>query len=197
MSRCSYAVPSKAKQNILRWFARVTPCISVLLFLSLLQSASAQIQQSRQQSAPVNLAELAECQQFIPIAKELIERIVDHINSPRPEFTCRDFGRVAWEGSKIYSIIRVAHLKFCEQKYCYTAIYNEQTKNIMFSMDAENIVDRFEHARDHVISLKPIVNHGFENTTNGLLLTTRNGVVAISAFNEVLTISIAPQKGAQ
>jgi hypothetical protein len=180
MSRFRYAVV-----GIKRKIPFITLCMG-------LHCACAQAQQS---NSPLEFPDLLQCQQFIPIARALVERIVDHIKSPRPQFKCADFDRVTWEGTKTYSIIRVAHPKFCQGRYCYTTVYNEVTKAIMFSMDAEDRIDHFEHAKDHVTSLKPTVNHAFENTTNGLLLTSRNGSVAVSAFNEILTLSVAPLGG--
>jgi hypothetical protein len=194
MSRYRYAVSSNTKRSRI---TRAALCGSFLWAFSLPEPTSAQVQRNSPQSGATESAGLAECSQLIPLAKELMERIVDHIKSPRPDFKCSDFGKITWEGSKLYSIIRISNPQFCQDKYCYTVIYNEQTKSIMFSLDAENLVDYFKYAKDHIISIKPIINHAFENNSNGLLLSGRDGLIAISVFNEILTISVVPKKGGQ
>jgi hypothetical protein len=179
-----------------RKLALRTSYACLLCILSAFESTTAQAQPSNSQLGATDYAELADCKQFIPIAKELNERIVDYISSPRSAFKCSSFGRTTWEGSKKYSIIRVANPKFCHENYCYTVVYDDRANSIVFSIDTENLIDQFKHAKDHILSLNNILNHRFENTSNGILLRVRDGWLAISAVNEILTISIVPvQKG--
>ena len=146
--------------------------------------------------APEGYSEIAECKEFIPIANEINSKIVDYINSPRPKFKCTDFGRVRWNGSKRYSIIRISNPKFCHEKFCFTLVYDEKNSSIVFSTDAENIVDQFKHATNQILSLNSILNHRFENAHDGVILATRGGLLAVSTVNEVLVISITPRPNA-
>lgn len=202
MSDHRYAVAGHAKPT--GWkAARIALCLMWSMFVALgaaaaflvAQTAQAQVQPSNPPSVPVDYAELAGCKQFVPIAKELNERIVDYINSPRPDFKCSEFAKTVWDGSRIYSIIRIANPKFCYEKYCYTLVYSERTNNIVFSTDAESLIEQFTHATDHIISLNKILNHKFINTHNGVLLSTPDGPLAISVTNEILTVSIVSKKG--
>lgn len=138
-------------------------------------------------------ASLGDCKEFIPIATQINTAIVDRVRSPRPTFKCSDFGRIRWDGSGPYSIIRVSNSQFCHERYCFTAVFDDRAGRIAFAVDAENLVDRFRNATEHIVSLNKILNHKIINSHDGVILTTRRGSLAISVVDDVLTISIAPE----
>jgi hypothetical protein len=160
-------------------------------FLS--SSASfAQVEVDRAMSHDLEqFGELSQCKEYISLARDIYNNIVDYIKSPRPQLRCGDFGKVRWDGSKTYSIIRISNPQFCYETFCFTVVYNERTLGIAFSTDAANTVDRFTRAANHIHSLDKIWNHRFKNTHNGVLLETPDGYLAISDTNGVLTISIS------